>query len=75
MIADWATNRLFLADRLEDDEPALLAALHSALTASTRMQQLARAYKPQELAHDAYRLYDCSGTGGRRGTAGDTDGS
>jgi agmatine deiminase len=31
MIADWDTDHLFLSDRLENDEPALLASLRSAL--------------------------------------------
>jgi agmatine deiminase len=31
MIAEWDTNRLFFSDRLEEDEPALFAALRSAL--------------------------------------------
>ena len=31
MIAEWDTNRLFLSDRLEDDEPGLLTCLRSLL--------------------------------------------
>lgn len=31
MIPDWDTNQLFLSDRLESDEPALIAGLRSAL--------------------------------------------
>jgi agmatine deiminase len=31
MIAEWDTNRLFLSDRLEEDEPALFDTLRSAL--------------------------------------------
>jgi hypothetical protein len=40
--------RRYLADKFRDD----LKAVRSA------MQKLARAYTPQELAHDAYRLYE-----------------
>jgi hypothetical protein len=40
--------RRYLEDKFGDD----LKAVRSA------MQKLARAYKPQELAHDAYRLYE-----------------
>jgi hypothetical protein len=53
--AVWGTNpidpdsvRRYLEDKFVDD----LKAVRSA------MQKLARAYKPQELAHDAYRLYE-----------------
>jgi hypothetical protein len=40
--------RRYLGDKFGDD----LKAVRSA------MQKLAKAYKPQELAHDAYRLYE-----------------
>src|SRR4051794_22486519 len=32
MIAEWDTNHLFLSDRLENKEPALLVSLRSVLT-------------------------------------------
>jgi hypothetical protein len=41
--------RRYLEDKFGDD----LKAVRSA------MQKLAKAYKPQELAHDAYPLYEC----------------
>jgi hypothetical protein len=40
--------RRYLSDKFGDD----LKAVQSA------MEKLAKAYKPQELAHDAYRLYE-----------------
>ena len=40
--------RRYLEDKFGDDLKAVQAA----------MKRLARAYKPQELAHDAYRLYE-----------------
>jgi hypothetical protein len=45
---DSESVRRYLEDKFGDDLKA----------ARSGMQKLARAYKPQELAHDAYRLYE-----------------